>query len=115
MKRVLEQLAASDAEMNAAEMGDLARLEASIGRRAGLIQSAVDQMERLRRSGEPVAVETRQGLEQSARAGMQTIRQIILAKHMLATELARLKQEQQLLGALAGEESRTGMRFELRA
>jgi hypothetical protein len=109
-----EALETADAEMNGAEMGDLARLEASIGRRAGLIQSAVAEMEQLRRSGAPVPGESLLAMERSVNAGMRTMRQIILAKHMLATELGRLKQERQLLDSLSAAEPRTGVRVELR-
>lgn len=109
-----EALEATDAEMNGAEMGDLARLQASIERRAELIQSAVAEMEQLRRAGAAVPEESRLAMERSVNAGMRTMRQIILAKHMLATELGRLKQEQQLLDSLSTDEQRTGVRFELR-
>lgn len=110
----LEVLQAADAEMNSIHTGDLDRLQASIERRALLIQNAVGEMEQMRRAGLPVPAEARQALEQSMKSGMHSMRQIILAKHMLATELGRLKQERQLLGALTGEQHRVGAGLQLR-
>lgn len=101
----LSELAALDRTLKQTALGDVEALSKHVERRTALVQAAAAEIARLRQAGSVPPVSTRAALERSMSDGMQSIRQIILAKHMLATELGRLKQEQRLLDALADQES----------
>ncbi|MCC6392560.1 MAG: hypothetical protein IT167_18310 [Bryobacterales bacterium] len=97
--RSLEQLEQADRELLAAGLGDFPVLEAALARRAAAIQQAAETMDALR---QPTA-EHHAALVRSHEAGAQAMRQLILAKHLLSTELALLRQEQRLWDSLAGQ------------
>lgn len=114
LTKTLDELTELDSTMRLLEIGDCGRLAASLERRNQLVQTAAAEIARLRGSGTPVPADTQRRLQASADAGMHTMRQVILAKHMLATELGRLKQEQRLFEALSGGQEQVGQCVELR-
>ncbi len=95
---LFEQLEQADRELLAAGFGDFPALEATLARRAAAIQQAVETMDALRPAAGHHAA-----LVRSREAGAQAMRQLILAKHLLSTELALLRQEQRLWDSLAGQ------------
>lgn len=111
----LAELGALDRALKQTALGDLPELTERIERRTAVVHAAAAEITRLRQAGSAPPPSVRAALEQSSRDGMQTIRQIILAKHLLATELGRLKQEQRLLEALAGGEQQFHGSVEIRA
>ncbi|MCC6340899.1 MAG: hypothetical protein IT166_01805 [Bryobacterales bacterium] len=99
MTHFFEQLEQADRELLAAGFGDFPALEATLARRAAAIQQAMEDMDALRRP----AAGHHAALVRSREAGAQAMRQLILAKHLLSTELALLRQEQRLWDSLAGQ------------
>lgn len=97
--RAFEQLEQVDRELLAAGLGDFPALEATLAKRAAVIQQAAEAMDALRQP----AAEHHAAFVRSREAGAQAMRQLILAKHLLSTELALLRQEQRLWDSLAGQ------------
>ena len=97
--RAFEQLEQVDRELLAAGLGDFPTIEAMLAKRAAVIQQATQAMDALR---QPTA-EHHAALVRSREAGAQAMRQLILAKHLLSTELSLIRQEQRLWDSLAGQ------------
>lgn len=115
LEQTLSELSTSDRAMKVAAIGDLDLLTASLERRTELVRAAAGAIERLRQDAQQPPAATREILEQCTRDGMHTMRQIILARHMLTTELGGLKRERRLLEALAGDRQQLGSRIEIQA
>ncbi len=115
LQQTLAQLSELDHALKQTATGDFDALAGRLERRAGLVRAAAAEITRLRDAAQPPPSGAREALEKSSQAGMHAMRQIILAKHMLSTELGRLKQEQRLLEALSSAEPATGGRLEIRA
>lgn len=115
IEETLSGLAEADRALRSLDTGDLERMEAHLARRASLVEEAAGEIARLRQNGQPVPTGAREALEKSQNAGMHSLRQLIFAQHLLATELGRLKQEQCLLDALEGGIEASRPRLEITA
>lgn len=100
MEHLHPQLEAIDRELCQTPAGDLDALQRIIEKRAAVIQQTVALLDHLRAEDRD---EFRSALRQSLHAGQNGLRQLILAKHMLATELGELKREQRLAANLASQ------------
>ncbi len=115
LEEALVQLARLDAAIRNLDTGDTGRLSVHLAERAELVQAAASEIARLRGEAQAIPAGTREALERSSSAGMHGMRQLILAKHMLATELGKLKQEQRLFDALTYGEAPVRPRLEISA
>lgn len=99
LKEILEELETVDADLAKADAGDLERLAAVLQKRNRLIGAATAAIDALRQP----TVEQQIALRRSREAGVAAMRQLILAKHMLSTEIASLKQEQRLWDTVSAQ------------
>ena len=105
LNTILRELEDVDADLVKADVGDLEKLALVLQKRNRVIGEATAAMNALR---EPSA-EQQIALRRSREAGMTAMRQLILAKHLLSTEIASLKQEQRMwdtVSAQVGREER---------
>lgn len=99
LKEILEELETVDTDLAKADAGDLERLATVLLKRNRLIGAATAAIDALR---QPTA-EQQIALRRSREAGVAAMRQLILAKHMLSTEIASLKQEQRLWDTVSAQ------------
>lgn len=102
---ILRELEGVDADLVKTDTGDLEKIAAVLQRRNRLIGEATAAIDALR---QPTA-EQQIALRRSREAGVTAMRQLILAKHLLSTEIGLLKQEQRLwdtMSAQMGKEER---------
>lgn len=115
LEQTVAELGELDRALKSVETGDVEKLAALLENRALRVQQAASEIARLRQAAQPVPAGTREALEQSVNAGMHSMRQVIFAKHLLAAELTKLKQEQRLLEALACDAEAPRSRLEITA
>ena len=99
LDQILEQLHTVDNELAEAGLTDLDSVGAVLARRNQLISQATATIDSLRQP----TPEQQTALRRSREAGVSAMRHLILAKHILSTEIASLKQEQRLLTAVASQ------------
>lgn len=99
LTEILQELETVDADLAKADAGDLGRIAAALERRNRLIGQATSAIDALRQP----TVEQQIALRRSREAGVTAMRQLILAKHMLSTEIASLKQEQRLWDTVSAQ------------
>ena len=99
LSNILDDLRQVDSALSATELGDFAALEATLEKRACLVRRAAAALDALR----PVTPEQYAALRRSHETGSAALRQLILAQHMLATELSQLKQEQRLWDTMSAQ------------
>ncbi len=98
---ILKELETVDADLAKTGNGDFARFSAVLEKRNRLIGQATAAIDALR---QPTA-EQQIALRRSREAGVAAMRQLILAKHLLSTEIASLKQEQRLWDTVSAQVS----------
>jgi len=96
---LFDDLQQTDASLLSAPMGEMDALGRLLKRRAALIERVVETIDTLRAA----TPEQHLALQRSHQAGSQTLRQLILAKHMLSSELSQLKREQCFFETMAGQ------------
>lgn len=104
LNEILQELETVDADLAKADAGDLERLAAVLQKRNRLIGEATAAIDALR---QPTAAQ-QLALRRSREAGVTAMRQLILAKHLLSTEIASLKQEQRLWDTVSAQVGHSG-------
>ncbi|MBL8178544.1 MAG: hypothetical protein JNK48_27980 [Bryobacterales bacterium] len=99
LNEILQELETVDADLAIADAWDLGRIAAVLERRNRLIGEATAAIDALR---QPTA-EQQIALRRSREAGVSAMRQLILAKHLLSSEIASLKQEQRLWDTVSAQ------------
>ena len=99
LNEILQELETVDRDLAKADAGDLGRLAAVLQTRNRLIGEATAAIDALRQP----TVEQQIALRRSREAGVAAMRQLILAKHLLSTEIASLKQEQRLWDTVSAQ------------
>lgn len=99
LNEILKQLEVVDTALVTADPGDLPRITAVLEKRNHLIGRATAAIDALRQP----APEQQIALRRSREAGVTAMRQLILAKHLLSSEIASLKQEQRLWDTISGQ------------
>lgn len=99
LTEILQELETVDADLAKADAGDLGRIASVLQQRNRLIGQATSAIDALRQP----TVEQQIALRRSREAGVTAMRQLILAKHMLSTEIASLKQEQRLWDTVSAQ------------
>jgi hypothetical protein len=89
---IMRELESVDTDLVKTDVGDLEKLALVLEKRNRLIGVATAAMDALRQPN----VEQQIALRRSREAGVTAMRQLILAKHLLSTEIASLKQEQRM-------------------
>ena len=99
---ILRELEGVDADLVRTDAGDTERLALVLEKRNSLIGVATAAMDALRHP----TLEQQVALRRSREAGVTAMRQLILAKHLLSTEIGLLKQEQRLWDTVAAQVGR---------
>lgn len=98
---ILTELGAVDEQLIGAAGHESDALGGLLDQRALLIEQAAATLGALH----SVTAEQRQALARSERAGNALVRQLILVKHVLSSEIRQLEQEQRLWGAIRAVDS----------
>ena len=101
---ILRELEGVDADLVKTDASDLEKIAAVLQRRNRLIGEATAAIDALR---QPTA-EQQIALRRSREAGVTAMRQLILAKHLLSTEIGLLKQEQRLWDTVSAQVGKEG-------
>jgi len=96
---ILKLLDAVDGDLAKAGAGDLDHVAGVLGKRNALIGQAIAAIDALRQP----TPEQHIALRRSREAGVTAMRQLIMAKHLLSTEIASLKQEQRLWDTVSAQ------------
>src|SRR5215813_5243099 len=94
---LLESLRSIDNQLAAAPAGDFGSLESLLAQRARLLEQLTPLL----------GAQHLHDLEASHVAGLKAMRNLILTRHMIATEIAQLSQERHLAMSIAPEPSRS--------
>ena len=103
LNQILAELESVDLDLAKAGASDLTRLAGILRTRNRLIGEATAAIDALRQP----TVEQQTALRRSREAGIGAMRQLILAKHLLSTEIASLKQEQRLWDTVSAQVGHT--------
>lgn len=96
---ILHQLETVDADLAKSNLGDLDSVAAVLEMRSRLIGQATAAIDALRQPTPAQEI----ALRRSRESGVTAMRQLILAKHLLSTEIASLKQEQRLWDTVSAQ------------
>ncbi len=100
MPELIKAIEQTDDALNSASLDDPDALFGCLNQRSKLILQATETIDDLRKRGHLVPPEAGAALKRSYERGDNTLRQLILAKHQIASQLTQLKQEQLLLNDL---------------
>ncbi len=113
LSMMVEDLAAADNDLSLAATGDFVELQALLTRRGVLLEAIARRLEQHGQGTDPVAPRQREALEASSLAGARALRQLIVAKHMLASELNQLRQMERLTDAICAGSSHARGRLDI--
>ena len=109
LNSLLLELERTDRALTSVPFGDFTAFAAILDTRGTLLHNASQAIDTLKEA----APEYRIALVRSQEAASQALRQLILARHMLATEFSHLKQDQRLGDALRSQSDTPAPRVSL--
>lgn len=99
IQTMFDQLESLDAVLATTSVADTTTFEALLHQRSHMI-SEIAALFTAQRPADPAA---QTALRQSHQAGAAALRQLLMARHLLATEMSQLKQSQQLCDSVAAQ------------